>query len=204
MDWFRLYSSVRQDPKVMRLDPPAFRAWIVCLCLASEHDPRGCLPPVPEVAWALQVSDAEGRALLDTLQAAGLLDEHEGCLRPHNWEGRQRDSDSAAQRMRAYRERLRNGDVTPSLSLSSSSPREREIKIKRALRNGDGTDVASNGHDARTGATWGANGQSGAAQKAEFAALIAAELEKARRQRASTTGGDGGAALPRPGDTATG
>lgn len=104
MKWFRLYSELLHDPKVQRLPPVLFKHWINLLCLANESTPRGMVPPVEDVAFALRISPAEARKALTALCAAGLLDcDTADHLTPHNWSERQRNSDDVAARVRRYR-----------------------------------------------------------------------------------------------------
>jgi hypothetical protein len=69
--------------------------------------------------------------VLDTLKAAGLFEDDETGTHPHNWEGRQHKSDfedpTAAERVRRYRNRQRNGNVTrPVTSRSPKTDTEPE------------------------------------------------------------------------------
>src|SRR5262245_30923490 len=97
----------------------------------------GRVPPIEEVAFKLRITEAKAGAILDDLVARGLLDEFEGVLRPHNWDGRQFVTDhSAASRMRNMRERkrsaLRNDGVTsdvPRLQITETdSERKKDIR----------------------------------------------------------------------------
>lgn len=119
MDWLRLYSGVLNDPKVQRLPLAIFKGWINLLCLANESDPRGSLPGQEDIAFALRLSDGDATELVSQLKSAGLLDESDGALSPHNWDGRQHASDDVNVRVARFRERKRqvtpgNAEVTPS------------------------------------------------------------------------------------------
>ncbi len=104
MKWFRLYSEVLHDPKVQRLSPALFKHWINLLCLANEQTPRGTLPAIDDIAFALRVKPSEGVKILTELGRAGLVDQpSEGRACPHNWPERQRNSDDIAARVRHYR-----------------------------------------------------------------------------------------------------
>ena len=110
--WFRVYDSVLDDPKVQRLEPGLFKAWINLLCLASRHG--GALPPIEDIAFALRLDAGAAAAAVAALQAAGLVDAVEGALRPHKWDERQfTAARTGAERQRRYRERQRDvtGDV---------------------------------------------------------------------------------------------
>lgn len=109
--WLRLYAEVYRDPKVARLSDGLFRFWINCLCLAAEND--GALPSMEDTAFYLRVSVQEAEVRIEELSAAGLLDETgKDRFTPHNWNGRQYQSDVSTERVREFRKRSRNGHET--------------------------------------------------------------------------------------------
>ncbi len=113
--WFRLYESVLDDPKVQKLPPKTFKAWVNILCLACRHD--GTIPDLADIAFALRVGEVEASNYFADLCSAGLIERGEGDdWFPHNWASRQYKSDGSAERMRRHRERHRNVTVTPSES----------------------------------------------------------------------------------------
>jgi hypothetical protein len=89
------------DPKVQRLPPPLFKAWINCMCIAKQNG--GVLPPAVDIAFKLRVSEVHAKDLVNRLRAAELIDERDGQLEMHNWNGRQFNSDGSAERMRRHR-----------------------------------------------------------------------------------------------------
>ena len=92
--WFRFYSEVLYDPKIHRLPIATRWRWVELLCLANDQPERGCLPSLEDVAYALRMTVEKTQELLETLEQSGLLDrQDEGCLHPHNWDGRQFASD---------------------------------------------------------------------------------------------------------------
>ena len=116
--WLRLYEGVVNDPKMQRLPGEVFKGLINLWCVANAND--GALPSVDDLAFALRTTAAKVEALLATLIDAGLIDEDETGMRPHNWNGRQFKSDVSSNRVKRYRERKkavsgngeRNGDET--------------------------------------------------------------------------------------------
>lgn len=125
--WFRLYETLVDDPKVQRLKPELFKAWVNMLALACRHD--GVLPSIPDLAFALREGELKVGQWLHALIEAGLLDVTERGHEPHNWASRQFKGDTSAERMRRHRERHRNvsrdrcdvtGDVTVTASESES------------------------------------------------------------------------------------
>jgi len=110
MKWFRLYSSVLNDPKVQRLSPVLFKHWINILCVASENDPRGELPCVTDLAFALRLKPTQMRKVLESLRQAGVIEaSSDGKVLVHNWTERQRESDNVAARVEKHRSR-KNAD----------------------------------------------------------------------------------------------
>lgn len=108
MKWFRFYTEVLDDPKVQLLPDRLFRLWVNLLCLANETTPRGTLPDLTAIAFRLRISTEEAQSALDEFANRGLIDiDDAGTSAPHNWDSRQRRSDSSAERVTAYRERQR-------------------------------------------------------------------------------------------------
>ena len=114
--WFRFYNETLDDPKVQKLSPALFKAWVNLLCLTARHD--GTLPPATDIAFALRLSDATVVTTLDELVGAGLLDHDETGLRPHNWRSRQYASDVSTERVKQHRNGKRN--VSPSVAVTPS------------------------------------------------------------------------------------
>jgi hypothetical protein len=114
--WFRMYSDVLDDPKVQKLPPELFKAWVNLLCLAGRND--RVLPCVDDIAFALRMSQDVTRDMVRDLSQRGLLDDGEDLM-PHNWNERQFKSDkdeTAAERKRAQRMREKKGDVTDDVT----------------------------------------------------------------------------------------
>lgn len=101
--WIRFYVGVPDDPKVQRLEPQVFRFWVNCLCIAGQNG--GTIPPADDLAFRLR-EDGEkvGRWVRDLVEA-GIFDDEDGALRPHNWEARQYASDTSTDRVRRFREK---------------------------------------------------------------------------------------------------
>lgn len=82
MIWFRFYSEALDNPKVQLLPGDLFKAWVNLLCLANRAEPRGTLPPVAEVAFALRASEDQTAEWLAELERRGLLETGDGLTRP--------------------------------------------------------------------------------------------------------------------------
>ncbi len=106
--WFRIYDDLVHDRKVQDLSSPTFKGWLNVLCLASKNG--GLIPSAGDVAFALRLPLPKASQLLQALILAGLIDIlPNGEMRPHNWDGRQHKTDSSTDRVKAFRERQRNG-----------------------------------------------------------------------------------------------
>jgi hypothetical protein len=127
--WFRFYSEVLDDPKVLLIKSSTIRwRWVLILCLANKGTPRGVLPPVAAIAMALRISRPDAESLIRILSERELL-EHDGQrrLRPHGWAERQFESDDAAVRMRRLRAD-RSEQVRPQITDTDSDP-ERDRRL---------------------------------------------------------------------------
>jgi hypothetical protein len=137
MRWFRFYNEALDDPKVQRLAPHLFKAWVNLLCLASKE--QGAIPSDDDIAFRLRISVADAAQQVSDLILAGLVDLlPDGSRVPHNWEERQYPSDTSAARMRKYRKTKKKtksdvtGDVTCAVGDAKSDALEerREDKIR--------------------------------------------------------------------------
>jgi 5-methylcytosine-specific restriction endonuclease McrA len=115
MAWFRMYEEVLNDPKVQKLPPDLFKAWVNLLCLAKRCD--GVLPPLDEVSFALRASEEETDSILELLVSSGLFDVTDDGLTPHNWDKRQFRSDTSNERVARYRERRKRAGLPGSRDL---------------------------------------------------------------------------------------
>lgn len=109
--WFRVYDDAINDPKILRLPEAGRWHWIAVLAIASKND--GSLPALDDIALMLRKSKQATTAILDMLKNAGLLDEAEDGLTPHNWNGRQFKSDVSTERVKRFRNAKRNVSETP-------------------------------------------------------------------------------------------
>ena len=126
--WFRVYVDLVDDPKVQRLDPSLFKALINLWCLASAND--GVLPPIDEITFKLRIKPEKAQRVLTELRAAGLIDDDERGVRPHNWDKRQFTSDGSTLRVKRFRERRKN--VSPAVS-ETGPETEAEAEAERTI-----------------------------------------------------------------------
>jgi hypothetical protein len=139
--WFRHYEDTLNDPKIIALTNKQHRFLMNCWELASKNE--GFLPPVDQLAKLLRLRSKEVPVLVAALRAGEepLLDEIDGKLTPHNWNGRQFKSDHSAARMRKFRRKtdavLTQNCTDFSSKFTSEIPTSNSKQTKSRL-NGDG------------------------------------------------------------------
>jgi len=114
--WWRAYDEAVDDPKLCLLSDRQHRAWFNLCCITSQNG--GVLPSIDAIAFKLRMTPAKAQALIVELRAAGLIDEAGGDLAPHNWRGRQFQSDGSTERVKRFREQQRN----VSLAVAETAP----------------------------------------------------------------------------------
>jgi len=110
MKWFRFHADALNNPKVQRLHPEVFRAWVNILCIACEHN--GAIPNVTDLAFLLRLDEGTTQHAVDTLVSARLIEESGDGYTPHDWDEhqyRKASDDPARVKERVSRSRaLRN------------------------------------------------------------------------------------------------
>lgn len=111
--WWRAYDEAVDDPKLQRLGPALGWAWFNLMCVASKHN--GVLPPIGDVAFKLRTTEQRAAATITALVSAGLFERNgNGQFAPHNWSGRQFQSDVSTERVQRFRKQKRNVSSTVS------------------------------------------------------------------------------------------
>lgn len=135
MQWFRVYTEVRHDPKLKRLArdldwsvATAVGVWVTVLAIAGESPTRGVLllaPGVPaderDLEDAADVADAAG--WISAMVKLDLLGRREdGALFVTHWSSRQFVSDDSAPRVKAARARARDAEAVTAPDRYSNGP----------------------------------------------------------------------------------
>jgi len=129
--WWRAYDEAVDDPKLQRLGPALGWAWFNLMCIASKHG--GVLPSIGDIAFKLRTTEQKAAATLTALVTAGLFERiDDGSFAPHNWEGRQFQSDVSNDRVKRYRERKRN--VTPTVTVTPPETEQNTEAERTSLR----------------------------------------------------------------------
>ena len=132
LPWFRFYAEAIDDPKVQRLAPNLFKTWVNLLCIASQSG--GILPSIDDIAFRLRMSVHDAEQQISDLILAGLIDITDAGRSPHNWSGRQFQSDCSTERVRKHRrnkvETQCNVSETPDEAPPEQSRAETEQKTE--------------------------------------------------------------------------
>lgn len=127
--WFRFYSDSLNDIKCLKLSDRTFRVWVGLLCLASRSEGQsGNLPQLKEASILLRMTPAALAAQIEILISATLIDRTESGLKPHNWDTRQFKSDVSTERVKRFRNGLRNVPVTAPESREQITEKKKESK----------------------------------------------------------------------------
>jgi hypothetical protein len=109
--WFRFYSGVPFDPKLLRLSDRLYRLWTYLLSIAAEND--GFLPSIDDLALMFREKATRLEHDIQELIRAGLFEATQGGrLTPHNWNARQYKRDVSTERVKRFRERQAKPDET--------------------------------------------------------------------------------------------
>ena len=114
MKWFRLYNEILDDPKVLKMEERLRWRYICCICLANINQNRGFLPEDSDITLKLRLKPSQWEKTKQELINRGFLDLLPQGLAVHSFDHRQYESDSAKERMKRYRESMkqRNSNVT--------------------------------------------------------------------------------------------
>jgi hypothetical protein len=123
--WFRMYSDVINDPKVLRLSDAMFRAWVTLLAIAAKNE--GVLPPADDISLMLRLKPSKVAEWITILVKAELIDRSETGFAPHNWSTRQYKSDVSTERVKRFREAKRN----VSSAVTETAPEQKQSRAEQ-------------------------------------------------------------------------
>ncbi|WDL96385.1 DnaD domain protein [Alicyclobacillus sp. ALC3] len=119
MDWFRFYTETIHDRKIRRLPPAQRWLWVTVLAIArSSPEPgrllisEGVPVVVADLVDAAAITRKDVNAGLQAFTEQNMLTVENGVYVVSHWDERQFSADSSKERVRRYRERKSNGDVT--------------------------------------------------------------------------------------------
>ncbi len=106
--WLCLWDRTLEAEKAQLLPPPLFKAWINLLCLANRQEPRGILPAIKSIAYALRVDTKKAAMMMEQMVEAQLIDRIGDVLQMHDWDEWQYQGRSSAERSKEWRETQRD------------------------------------------------------------------------------------------------
>lgn len=132
--WYRFYHETLDDPKVQRLPGEIFKGWVNLLSISARND--GVLPDLDSIAFALRKDEKETQELLDLLVEKRLFDVTDNGIEPHNWNGRQYQSDNSTERVKRYREKQRNVSCNVTETANVTPPDTEQIQNRTEVLSG--------------------------------------------------------------------
>ncbi len=106
MKWFRLYTEVKDDPKIRDLTAKEFRIFIYLLCLAAEFEEDGDIPlNLKDIAWRLRIGAKSLENVVKKLVSCSICVRFDEKMSFINWKKRQFKSDDVTSRTRKYKEK---------------------------------------------------------------------------------------------------
>ena len=159
MKWFRLYTEIKDDPKMLELDDHQFRVWINLLSMAGESEERGVIPAARPrgLAAALHTAPEDMETAFLLFTELGMVERREdGSLLIVNFMERQYDNPSdhpekVAERKTRMKERQQNAPA-PSKNAAANhrnetgTTKEREQNAEERLYSED-TQTIHRGED---------------------------------------------------------
>ena len=122
MKWFRLYSEIKDDPKMLALTDHQFRIWINLLAMASDTSERGIIPRYPMRGLAASLHTTEDQLIeaLDLFASEEfnlIARQEDGSIFITKFADRQYDNPSdqpkkVNERVKKHREQKRNENKT--------------------------------------------------------------------------------------------
>ena len=111
--WFRMYREMISSPKIQKLRPELFKAWVNVLCCTADD---GMIPSIDDLAFMLRVNATKAKEFLSALVVARLVEERKGQFYAHDWDQHQYASDSSNERVKRYRNARSNGECNASVT----------------------------------------------------------------------------------------
>ena len=119
MKWFRLWTDILDDVKMLQLSDYEFRMWTYLMAIASEVDSMSgeCQLNVKSMSLRCRTQVNHLSRAIETFQNGGLITINEsGFIVITNWSKRQFRSDNAYERVKKYREVTQKRNVSSAVS----------------------------------------------------------------------------------------
>lgn len=133
--WFRLYSEFEDDPKVQMMSEAMQRRFVMLMCSRC----KGVKLTEMQMSFKWRITAAEVQETKACFIEQGFIDEHWELV---NWNRRQFVSDSSTDRVRQYRERLKqdetlqgnDGNVTVTAPDTDTDSEQKQIKKQKVSK----------------------------------------------------------------------
>jgi hypothetical protein len=127
VEWFRVYDTIIDDPKILQLSPEFRWFFVGILAISSRQKERGTLPKPEEIGLHLRIQRRRVESLIATFVDLGFIDVgRDGkSLSVHGWSNRQFKSDDITARTKASKERSRERSKGGTSERAGNVPRVR-------------------------------------------------------------------------------
>lgn len=133
--WLRLYVESLDDPKIQKLSSKNFKFLINSWCLSAKFD--GVIPSISDFAFGLRLKEKRATEIMNLFLAAELFDRKNNGFTPHNWDGRQYESDSSTVRVKRFRERFKEDSGNASDQIRYRPDTDQNNKKENEQRKND-------------------------------------------------------------------
>lgn len=141
--WYRMWADARNDSKLDALNDREFRIWFKLLCYAAESEPRGEVDYIdPEfIAMELRIGSDELDSAISRMVRLRLVERSDTKVMFQSFTARQYDKPSdlpeaKRERVRKYREKAREGEVSRDVTRSNALVTRREEKSRKEKNRG--------------------------------------------------------------------
>jgi len=138
MKWFRVYSEIKDDPKMLELDDHQRWLWLCLMSCANEAPERGVIAGVRlrGLSAALRTTEDKLIEALTVMEELDMLefDQDAGTITLKHWNERQYDKPSdtpPATRQRQRVSRQRHADVTPCHATDTDTDTDTDTEEKQ-------------------------------------------------------------------------
>lgn len=127
-----MWNDILDDPKVANMRPKTFKIFTFLLAFCSELDQNGTISLTKnDPKWRLRLRKRDLDSALDELNSLKIIDIQDDEIHILNWDKRQFKSDTSAERVRNYRERHSNDNVTLQKRKSNAVDTETDTETEK-------------------------------------------------------------------------
>jgi hypothetical protein len=113
MKWLRFYTEILDDPKMRALDDLQYRLFTYMLGVAAECERDGLIPLLTkDLAWRLRYPPEDVERTIQKLKSLNIVKRNGSGIEFINWGKRQYQSDNVNERVRRFRTKQKQNNVT--------------------------------------------------------------------------------------------